>query len=46
MAKCEHKHKKKHYRFGITYKVQCFKESKFIDEHGRELCTKHFKKMV
>ena len=29
---------------GKTYKSRCGKESKFIDEHGRDLCEKHFKK--
>ena len=42
MSRCEHKHKIKHYRFGTTQKIQCKKESKMIDENGRELCKHHF----
>ncbi len=42
MSRCEHKHKRKHYRFGITQKIQCKKDSKMIDENGRELCRHHF----
>ena len=42
MSRCEHKYKRKHYRFGITQKIQCKKESTNQDEHGRLLCKKHF----
>jgi len=29
---------------GKTHKTKCGKESKFIDESGRDLCEHHFKR--
>lgn len=42
MSRCEHKHKQKIFLTGQTIKVQCKKDSKYIDENGRELCGSHF----
>ena len=40
--RCEHKHKRKHFRSGQSFKVQCSKESKMQDENGNLLCKHHF----
>ena len=44
MDRCEHKHKQKRYLTGQTLNIRCEKESKMIDENGRELCKHHFNK--
>tara|TARA_R110000850_G_scaffold13898_4_gene44607 strand:- start:874 stop:1059 length:186 start_codon:yes stop_codon:yes gene_type:complete len=44
MAKCVVSIQHSMRNVGKTYKSRCGKESKFIDEHGRDLCEKHFKK--
>lgn len=40
--RCQHKHKQKRFLTGQNLKIQCKKESKMIDENGRELCQRHF----
>ena len=42
--KCKHIKQHSAINIGKTYRSYCGKESKFTDEHGRDLCEKHFKK--
>lgn len=44
MDKCQHKIQHTFQGLGKTYRSPCGKESKFVDEHGRNLCAKHFYK--
>lgn len=42
--KCVHRIQHSARNIGKTYVSRCGKKSKFNDEHGRELCEKHFKR--